>query len=261
MVVGNDSIDEKETLRNNKLDNAFKEVMSLADILSHTLGPLITELNDLEPEVIKSYLPLEKEGDRIIKLEQELPTPDGSGIRLDVLFELRIPGNQPINVEVNLEGQAKRRLGYPMGNRALYYTSTMIHDQKGKYFKGEHYEKMNKVYSIWLMLSPRKDSMNSIVRHHMVADTIYGNNTSNDSNCNLMEIIEVNIGDRFDFKDGMLGLLNILFTRNIDASERIRLLGEYYNIEKSEYLIKGVTKLSMIIDDTTLDEEIMCDRM
>ncbi|MBE6522645.1 MAG: hypothetical protein E7Z62_05930 [Thermoplasmata archaeon] len=95
----------------------------------------------------------------------------------------------------------------------------------------------------------------------MVADTIYGNNTSNDSNCNLMEIIEVNIGDRFDFKDGMLGLLNILFTRNIDASERIRLLGEYYNIEKSEYLIKGVTKLSMIIDDTTLDEEIMCDRM
>ena len=252
----NDSLDE---IRNNKLDSAFKEVMSLADILSNTLEPLVTELKGMEPEEIRKCLPLEKDGDRIVKLEQEIPTPDGNAIRLDVLFELKTPGNKPIRIEVNLEGQSKRRQSYPLLNRAIYYNASLIHDQKGKYFQGDHYEKMNKVYSIWFILSPRKDEMNTIIRHHMVPENITGSASSECHRSDMMEIIEVNIGETVDQNNKLMGILNTLFSKTLDADERIRILNENYKIGLSEYLVRGVRDLSMVTYDPTMDEEILMD--
>lgn len=252
----NDSLDE---IRNNKLDSAFKEVMSLADILSNTLEPLVTELKGMEPEEIRKCLPLEKDGDRIVKLEQEIHTPDGNAIRLDVLFELKTPGNKPIRIEVNLEGQSKRRQSYPLLNRAVYYNASLIHDQKGKYFQGDHYEKMNKVYSIWFILSPRRNEMNTIIRHHMVPENITGSASSECHRCDMMEIIEVNIGETVDQNNKLLGILNTLFSKTLDADERIKILNENYKIGLSEYLVRGVRDLSMVTYDPTMDEEILMD--
>ena len=75
----------------------------------------------------------------------------------------------------------------------------------------------------------------------------------------MMEIIEVNIGETVDQNNKLLGILNTLFSKTLDADERIKILNENYKIGLSEYLVRGVRDLSMVTYDPTMDEEILMD--
>ena len=76
----------------------------------------------------------------------------------DIRFKAYIPNTEePVQLIINLEIQLNDTPGYPLVTRGFYYCARMISEQYGTIFTGEHYEKLQKVYSIWICPDPRKN--------------------------------------------------------------------------------------------------------
>lgn len=79
-----------------------------------------------------------------------------------VYYDIRLPAYLPENDEmirliINLEIQLDDTPGYPIVKRGFYYCGRMISEQYGTVFTKEHYEKIEKVYSIWIYPDPAKN--------------------------------------------------------------------------------------------------------
>ena len=112
------------------MDSAFKEIMSDSSILSNMLEPLIDEFHGKDVEYIRSCLPIEEGNRKIVKLDTEFGINGQPPVRLDNVFEVKIPGGETMTIIIDLEGQTNNRPGYPIENRALYYASCLIQSQK-----------------------------------------------------------------------------------------------------------------------------------
>lgn len=78
-----------------------------------------------------------------------------------ILYDIRFIATAPatgelIRLIINVEAQGSSSVGYPLLKRAIYYCCRMISSQHGTEFVNEHYEKIKKVYSIFICTSPKK---------------------------------------------------------------------------------------------------------
>ena len=126
------------------------------------LEPLIDDFRGKDTEYIRKCLPVQEGNRTIIKLDSEFGTLGKAPVRLDNVFEVKVPGSESIAVIIDLEGQSDNNPGYRIEKRALYYASCMIQSQKGRYFENDNYEQIRKVMSIWIMMSPVIKDKNTI---------------------------------------------------------------------------------------------------
>lgn len=81
-------------------------------------------------------------------------------IIFDIRFFAIVPkGGEHINLIINVEAQNNFYPGYPLIKRRLHYCSRMISSQYGPVFTKSHYEKVKKVYSIWICMNLPKFRM------------------------------------------------------------------------------------------------------
>jgi hypothetical protein len=80
-------------------------------------------------------------------------------IVFDILFRAKAPEtNELITLIINVEAQKrlkpKKKNGdtYPLLKRAVYYASRLISSQKGTEFINSDYDKIKKVYTIWICM-------------------------------------------------------------------------------------------------------------
>ena len=233
------------------MDSAFKEIMSDSSILSNVLEPLIDEFNGKDVEYIKQCLPIEEGNRKIVKLDTEFGIDGQFPVRLDNVFEVKIPGGEAMTIIIDLEGQTNNRPGYSIENRALYYASCLIQSQKGRYFDSDHYENMRKVMSIWVMMDPVKEDKNTICRYRLGGKYLKGfEGKRSIPACDLLEIVRINIGDAKDLPKTMMGLMNTLFSKGLTGAERVQILKDTYKIEDADYLFGELEDISMtLVDD------------
>ena len=82
-------------------------------------------------------------------------------------FDIRFNAVAPISgnlisLIINVEAQNDFYPGYPIIKRNIYYCSRMISAQYGTEFTNAHYEKIKKVYSIFICMNPPKNRKNTI---------------------------------------------------------------------------------------------------
>lgn len=129
----------------------------------------------------------------------------------DIRFKAYIPNTEePVQLIINLEIQLNDTPGYPLVTRGFYYCARMISEQYGTIFTGEHYEKLQKVYSIWICPDPAKKRRNGIFRYHTVQDTVLGKPYETLGSYDLMEVVIVNLGDAD--KESDLEILDLLLS-------------------------------------------------
>ena len=233
------------------MDSAFKEIMSDSSILSNVLEPLIDEFNGKDVEYIKQCLPIEEGNRKIVKLDTEFGIDGQFPVRLDNVFEVKIPGGEAMTIIINLEGQTNNRPDYFIEDRALYYATRLIQSQKGRYFDSDHYENMRKVMSIWVMMDPVKEDKNTICRYRLGGKYLKGfEGKRSIPACDLLEIVRINIGDAKDLPKTMMGLMNTLFSKGLTGAERVQILKDTYKIEDADYLFGELEDISMtLVDD------------
>nr|WP_288733237.1 hypothetical protein [uncultured Anaerobutyricum sp.] len=153
-----------------------------------------------------------------------------------IYYDIRLPaflpeGNERVRLILNLEIQLDDTPGYPIVKRGFYYCGRMISEQYGTVFVDEHYEKVEKVYSIWICPDPAKKRKNGIFKYHTIEDIIYGEPYTKEENYDLMEVVVLNLGDADKSSDlEILDLLNVLFSATITPEEKKQRLNDEFEI-------------------------------
>ena len=94
-------------------------------------------------------------------------------ITYDIRFFAVLPRNmEMVRMIINLEAQNDFYPGYPLIKRDIYCCSRMISAQYGTEFTNSHYEKIKKVYSIWICMNPPKKRQNSITKYSITEEAV-----------------------------------------------------------------------------------------
>ena len=164
-------------------------------------------------------------------------------ITYDIRFFATAPATgEPIRLIINVEAQNDFYPGYPLIKRAIYYCSRMISAQYGTEFTASHYEKIKKVYSIWICMNPPKTQMNSITSYQIKEDNLVGSVKEPVSNYDLITAVMINLGSRADGgEDDVLRLLSVLLSSEESAAQKRRILEDDFSIRMTESLDKEVS--------------------
>lgn len=159
-------------------DAEVKNFLKEKDVLAIILKHCVVEFKDCALEDISSkYIEgtpqvacVVVDRDAVSEAEQELSGSKIAGLTTEdrsiqeglVTYDIRFTAfapatGAPIKLIINVEAQKESaRQEYPIVKRALYYCARMISAQKNVEFTGMRYERIKKVYSIWICQACRK---------------------------------------------------------------------------------------------------------
>ena len=135
-------------------------------------------------------------------------------VTYDIRFRAVVPvSGELIQLIINIEAQNDFYPGYPLIKRGIYYCSRMISSQYGKEFTESHYEKIKKVYSIWICMNPPKNRENTITRYYVEEENLVGKVKEEKRNYDLLTAVMICLGQPEDLDEaGVLRLLNMLLS-------------------------------------------------
>ena len=141
-----------------------------------------------------------------------------------------------------MEAQNDFYPGYPIIKRGIYYCCRMISSQYGREFTGSHYEKIKKVYSIWICMKPPKNRENTITRYRLVEEHLIGEATEPVRNYDLLSIIMLCLGgpDGENY-DGILRMLDVLLSNETSEAEKRKILQNDYDIQMTQTMEREVS--------------------
>lgn len=112
---------------------------------------------------------------RVDSVQTEDAVPNEGYVTYDIRFMLTVVELE-LEIIINVEAQrsmAYSTLGYHLENRMVFYLSRLISSQKGINFVNSEYDKIKKVYSIWICMDADDDG-DSISRISLKQDTLFG---------------------------------------------------------------------------------------
>ena len=211
---------------------------SIQEIVSHYISgtPQISEV---------SISPDETNSSRIDGTGLEDTTITEGTITYDIRFFAKAPNSgEPIRLIINVEAQNDFYPGYPLTKRALYYCSRMISAQYGTEFLNSHYEKIKKVYSIWICMNPPKKRKNSITQYSIKEHKIYGDVEEVEENYDLLTAVMVCLGgEETEEQHPLIRLLNLLFSTEIDKNKKKKTLEQDFEIPITQELEREVSEM------------------
>ena len=197
--------------------------------------------------------------EQVTKMNSESSSVNEGTVYYDVRFTAIAPTNEEIiKLIINLEIQTNDKPGYELVTRGIYYCARMISEQHDSVFIGEHYEKIQKVYSIWICPSTPECRKNQMTRYHMTKDQVIGNTYVKEQAYDLMEIIILSLGEPENDADcSILNLLNTLFSPSVLPDEKKNVLSKKYNIAMTAELeseVQRMCNLGTAIESKARDE-------
>lgn len=238
-------------------DEACKRVLSERGIMAHILKACTEEFKDCDlQDIAQRYIQGEPSISRIAvepeaispRIESE-QTEDKSGTEGTVYYDIRFHAVAPIDGKriqliINLEAQNDFNPGYPLLKRAVYYCGRMISSQYGTVFVKSHYEKIQKVYSIWICTMPTKKWEYNISSYQLIEKYLIGHTQVEWSHYDLINIVLVCLGSKSHKQlKGILRLLNMLLLDNISSQEKQKLLEKEFDVTMTPHLEKGVAAM------------------
>lgn len=183
--------------------------------------------------------------EQVTKMNSESSSVNEGTVYYDVRFTAIAPTNgEIIKLIINLEIQTNDKPGYELVTRGIYYCARMISEQHDSVFIGEHYEKIQKVYSIWICPSTPECRKNQMTRYHMTKDQVIGNTYVKEEAYDLLETIILSLGEPENDADcSILNLLNTLFSPSVLPDEKKNVLSKKYNIATTAELESEVQRM------------------
>ena len=125
----------------------------------------------------------------------------------------------------------------------------MISAQYGTEFTNAHYEKIKKVYSIFICMNPPKNRKNTINKYSIKEDNVVGNTKEEKENYDLLTAIMLCLGDPEEKIDsGILRLLEVLLSSKRTVEEKKQILEKEYDIKMTETIESEVSKMCNLSD-------------
>lgn len=117
----------------------------------------------------------------------------------------------------------------------------MISAQYGTEFTEVHYEKIKKVYSIWICMNPPKNRENSITSYLISEKNLIGDVKETKSNYDLMTAVMICLGKNESTDTNVLKLLNVLLSTETDSEDKCQILEDDFKIKMTQTLESEVS--------------------
>ena len=239
-------------------DNACKRLLANKIILAWIMKSCLEEYRDCGISEIASkyiegeaqiseaavYPDEEAESLQITGLNTEDSTINEGTVTYDIRFRAIVPGTgERISLIINVEAQNDFYPGYPIVKRNLYYCCRLVSSQYGTEFTNSHYEKIKKVYSIFICMNPPNYRKNTINQYSIQEENLIGEFGENVEYYDLLTGIIICLGDVEDEMTGILKLLEVLLSSERSPKEKREILQEEFNIKMTQELEREVSEM------------------
>ena len=239
-------------------DNACKRLLANKIILAWIMKSCLEEYRDCEiSEIASKYIEgeaqiseaavhsdEEAESLQITGLNTEDSTINEGTVTYDIRFRAIVPGTgERISLIINVEAQNDFYPGYPIVKRNLYYCCRLVSSQYGTEFTNSHYEKIKKVYSIFICMNPPNYRKNTINQYSIQEENLIGEFGENVEYYDLLTGIIICLGDVEDEMTGILKLLEVLLSSERSPKEKREILQEEFNIKMTQELEREVSEM------------------
>ena len=177
------------------------------------------------PPVEISCHPVEDLPDKLNKKNVESKSVNEGTIYYDVLFDIGLPGGKANRVIVDIEAQNEYNPGYAILNRGSFYCGRMVSAQKESVFHNSDYDKLQKVYSIWLCINPEADVRGVCNTYSMtetcLAKEFHFPKEQYDNFCIVLACLQDTESD-----NNMVRLFSTIFSNNTPVEKKLQLATE-----------------------------------
>lgn len=243
----------EKTEYESQYDECIKTLLSnkqvLARIAQHRIEefrdydiPTIIECIEGEPEISKRMVyPGKEHSEAIDGMNSESKEPHEGELTFDIRFYMITKEKERIKVIVNIEAQKSYYPGYHFEPRAIVYCARMISEQIDREFTTENYDGLKKVYSIWIFFdAPEKDS-DTITEFVIDKKNVYGKPVEGGKYDYLsISFIRLPKGDMKESKDKLIHMLSTLFSHELDANEKKKILEQKHQMNMTRKLEGGI---------------------
>lgn len=199
-----------------------------------------------EPQIAKAAVNPDEGSDhdneQIQGTKNEDSTINEGTVTFDIRFYAILPkSKETVRLIINVEAQNDFYPGYPVIKRGIYYCSRMISSQYGVEFTDAHYEKIKKVYSIWVCAAPPKYRQNTITRYVVSEENLVGMVQEKKEDYDLFTAVMICLGHSDgDNYGGILKLLDVLLSSEKEPEEKKRILQDDFDIRMTKKLEREV---------------------
>ena len=207
---------------------------------------------------------LDKNGQRIVGFNTESQEINEGLARFDIVFYVRLPfGNVHIKdnvrltenetnhkltqIIVNVEAQKDEPAAYKILNRSIFYVSRLVSSQKERDFVNSNYDDIKQVYSIWICMNMKCNSMSHI---HLTKDEMIEPYEWK-GNINLLNIILIGITDELPVHDEryeLHRLIGALLSSSIELDEKLEIMEKEYNLPLNSDFRRDVNVMCNLSD-------------
>ena len=249
------------TYQKAQYDASAKRLLGQKIILAHILIRVVEEFKGMDADMVASLIegepyisqvPVEpgltnKEtvdagtGERIVGLNTESSEIDEGKVCFDIIFYVRMRDGLAKMI-INLEAQKNEPTKYHILNRAIFYTARLVSSQKEREFTGSDYNEIKQVYSIWICMNMKENSLSHI---HMVKDDLLGDQDWK-GNLDILNIVMIGLAKEIPPKEEkyeLHRLLGALLSQTMTAEQKLKLMKQEYDIPVERHGIRDGVKI------------------
>ena len=160
-------------------------------------------------------------------------------VRFDIVLYVRMKDGLS-QIIVNVEAQKDEPSGYDILNRAVFYVSRLISSQKERDFVNTNYNDIKRVFSIWICMNMKENSMNYV---HLTNDTLVGGYHWK-GKLDLLNIVMIGISKElpeYDEKYELHRLLGAMFSKQLSVKEKLDIIENEYAIQAGDGIREDVS--------------------
>lgn len=257
-----------------RYDAACKKVLAEKIILAWIMKHTMKEYADYDVwEIVERYivgepkvgeapvLPDETTAPKVAGVGVEDSTTNEGTVTYDIQFRAVLPDvDEIVQMIINVEAQNDFYPGYPIIKRGIYYCARMISSQYGTVFTDSHYEKIQKVYSIWICMNPPKNRTNTITEYSLKENNIVGIVKEKEDFYDLINAVMICLGKGDEAKENsLLKLLDVLLSSDTTAEKKKEVLEREFRIpmtKKMEGEVEYMCNLSDGVEQRGIEKGI-----
>lgn len=271
-----------QTQSNARYDEAAKKLLGNKIVLAHILKACAAEYGACTvDEIAERYIQGEPQigvvGVHKDESNVQATSPVVSGatvedgsltegkVYYDIRFYAIVPGEKradAMRLIMNVEAQNRFRPGYSIIKRGIYYGGRMLSAQYGSVFTNAEYDKICKVYSIWICTNPPKEFQNTITRYAIQPECLVGQAVERKENYDLLSVVMVCLGEpEMEGYTGLLEFLEVLLSQDRTADEKRNILEDKFHVpmtEQFESEVQEMCNLSEGVYEKGLERGIEC---
>ena len=238
-------------------DTSAKRLLGQKSILAHILVKTVDEFKGMDPKKVVDSIegtphigtvPVEpgltnavseKNGERLVGFNTENGEVNEGLIRFDIVFYVRMKDGLS-QIIINVEAQKDEPNGYEILNRAIFYVSRLISSQKERDFENSSYDDIKRVYSIWICMNMKENTMSYV---HLTKEDLIGSYEWK-GNLDLLNIIMIGLANKLPEHDEtyeLHRLLGALLSQDLTVDEKLNIIGNEYDIPIEENFRKDVS--------------------